>query len=239
MNMLFISRDGQCEFSENGIEIHIVYADHPELDKHRFYPYGSLKKVKYSGLLEKFSIVPKKGMDFSIYLSTPKQDKARANEAADYATKAIKTAPAADWSEIGAIDAKELKEQQVHNMHCKICGHIFCYTDEDITANERNKQIAFMSGVGAAASYGGSLYQINESSKKLERDKAKVKDFSKCPNCNSSDIEKLTKTEIEKLKSNNSAVSPADELKKFKELLDSGVITQEEFDAKKKQLLGL
>ncbi len=33
--------------------------------------------------------------------------------------------------------------------------------------------------------------------------------------------------------------SNADELKKFKDLLDSGVITQEEFDAKKKQLLGL
>ena len=30
-----------------------------------------------------------------------------------------------------------------------------------------------------------------------------------------------------------------DEVKKFKELLDSGIITQEEFDAKKKQLLGL
>ena len=29
------------------------------------------------------------------------------------------------------------------------------------------------------------------------------------------------------------------ELKKYKELLDSGIITQEEFDAKKKQLLGL
>ena len=39
-------------------------------------------------------------------------------------------------------------------------------------------------------------------------------------------------------KSNNS-VSSADELKKFKELLDMGAITQEEFDAKKKQLLGL
>ena len=35
------------------------------------------------------------------------------------------------------------------------------------------------------------------------------------------------------------AISPADELKKFKELLDMGVITQEEFDAKKKQLLNL
>ncbi|MGW8114034.1 SHOCT domain-containing protein [Caproicibacterium sp. NSD3] len=33
--------------------------------------------------------------------------------------------------------------------------------------------------------------------------------------------------------------SAADEIKKFKELLDSGAITQEEFDAKKKQLLGL
>ena len=35
------------------------------------------------------------------------------------------------------------------------------------------------------------------------------------------------------------SVSTTDELKKYKELLDSGVITQEEFDAKKKQLLGL
>lgn len=34
-------------------------------------------------------------------------------------------------------------------------------------------------------------------------------------------------------------VSAADELKKFKELLDMGVITQEEFDKKKTQLLGL
>lgn len=35
------------------------------------------------------------------------------------------------------------------------------------------------------------------------------------------------------------ATSPADELKKFKELLDMGAITQEEFNAKKKQILGL
>ena len=35
------------------------------------------------------------------------------------------------------------------------------------------------------------------------------------------------------------STSSAEELKKFKELLDMGIITQEEFDAKKKQLLGL
>lgn len=37
----------------------------------------------------------------------------------------------------------------------------------------------------------------------------------------------------------SSANSDADEILKFKQLLDSGIITQEEFDAKKKQLLGL
>lgn len=37
----------------------------------------------------------------------------------------------------------------------------------------------------------------------------------------------------------NQAISPAEELKKFKELLDMGAISQEEFEAKKKQLLDL
>ncbi len=40
-------------------------------------------------------------------------------------------------------------------------------------------------------------------------------------------------------KSASAAFSPADELIKYKALLDSGVLTQEEFDAKKNQLLGL
>ena len=34
-------------------------------------------------------------------------------------------------------------------------------------------------------------------------------------------------------------IGGADKLKQYKELLDSGTITQEEFDAKKKQILGL
>ncbi len=42
-----------------------------------------------------------------------------------------------------------------------------------------------------------------------------------------------------KTASTTNAVSVPDDLKKYKELLDTGVITQEEFDAKKKQLLGL
>ena len=45
-----------------------------------------------------------------------------------------------------------------------------------------------------------------------------------------------TKAIVEELKTEDSTT---EQLKKYKELLDSGVISQEEFDAKKKQLLGL
>lgn len=51
----------------------------------------------------------------------------------------------------------------------------------------------------------------------------------------------MERQQTEKLNSvqNNENVSNADELKKFKELLDNGIITQDEFDKKKNQLLNL
>ena len=58
-------------------------------------------------------------------------------------------------------------------------------------------------------------------------------------------VVEYVKDQIRKAKSSNGgtvineAPSSADELLKFKQLFDAGVITQEEFDAKKKQLLGL
>ena len=50
----------------------------------------------------------------------------------------------------------------------------------------------------------------------------------------------INEVQVEKVHQASPAVqSDAEEIKQFKELLDSGVITQEEFDAKKKQLLGM
>ncbi|WP_285006248.1 PH domain-containing protein [Lactococcus garvieae] len=70
----------------------------------------------------------------------------------------------------------------------------------------------------------------------------------KIDNIANDSIEKLT-SEIKKSYSkyenqnaplhNNNLISPADELKKFKELLDAGVISEKEFDSKKKELLKL
>lgn len=52
-------------------------------------------------------------------------------------------------------------------------------------------------------------------------------------------LERQEKNEIVTAVKQEVAQSSADELAKYKSLLDSGAITQEEFDAKKKQLLGL
>lgn len=54
----------------------------------------------------------------------------------------------------------------------------------------------------------------------------------------SSNIAKMQMTQAHSIADKNSN-SAADELKKYKDLLDNGTILQEEFDAKKKQLLGL
>lgn len=46
-------------------------------------------------------------------------------------------------------------------------------------------------------------------------------------------------TDEQKAESKNGSISAADEIAKYKKLLDDGAITQEEFDMKKKQLLGI
>ena len=133
------------------------------------------------------------------------------------------------------------KEKRIR---CNVCGHIYCYTKADIDENNHNKTLAGLHSFSAAVNaIGGTAYNMHEEQKHADAANAKIIDFSKCPKCNSSDIIALTDEEWQninnKSESTTNSVSTADELKKFKDLLDNGVITQEEFDAKKKQLLGL
>ena len=52
-------------------------------------------------------------------------------------------------------------------------------------------------------------------------------------------IADMNESESTQTVASTKSVSAADEILKFKQLLDAGIITQEEFDAKKKQLLGI
>lgn len=64
-------------------------------------------------------------------------------------------------------------------------------------------------------------------------------DVEKCEKAYQYIKERIAFYKQQKNQHTDSRVSAAEELKKFKELAESGIITQEEFEAKKKQLLGL
>ena len=67
--------------------------------------------------------------------------------------------------------------------------------------------------------------------------------FAKGDNGIMEEVAEYVKQRVDAIKSgsetSSKAFSPADELMKFKDLLDAGVISQAEFDAKKKQILNL
>lgn len=140
------------------------------------------------------------------------------------------------------------EQNKPHIMKCNICGQIFTYTAADI-----NKQKDRMSAAASAMNRAnltsltrsqllGSV-EAGNAKAMANNARAQLDALTRCPNCRSKDATEITAEEAAKIRAASAApvqaASSADELKKFKELLDSGIITQEEFDAKKKQFLGL
>lgn len=140
-----------------------------------------------------------------------------------------------------------LQEKQPEEIRkvCNVCGHTFCYTQADLERNRRKQLDSGLSSLVAATQMFGGLHTSGAVHSSIAKNTSEqIIDYTRCPKCGSKDLRTLTSEEWaeeqRKASSPTSApVSAADELKKFKELLDMGVITQEEFDAKKKQLLGL
>jgi hypothetical protein len=76
---------------------------------------------------------------------------------------------------------------------CRVCGKIYCYTDDDVLKNASNSMMAGVSALGGIASiFGGTRLDTYAMSNRADQYSDKVIDFKKCPNCNSTDIEDLT-----------------------------------------------
>lgn len=143
------------------------------------------------------------------------------------------------------VEGREMVEEKEFRMHCNVCGHIYCYKLSDLERNaQRLKQAKREATASALNAIAGTSYHMYEQKKAMEHSLDGIVDYNRCPKCNSTNIKELTEEEFINIQTKNNtpaapALSSADELKKFKELLDMGIITQEEFDSKKKQLLGL
>lgn len=126
---------------------------------------------------------------------------------------------------------------------CNSCGHLYCYAQSDLEKNESLMKTALRErALATGNALFGSPLVMQANSSRADSLESQVVDYSKCPNCHSADVQKLTPTQWTELKKQRENafqnVSVADELKKFKDLLDMGAITQEEFDAQKQRLLG-
>lgn len=127
---------------------------------------------------------------------------------------------------------------------CNNCGHTYCYTQNDLFENleyqKQAKTAAVMSTIGAV---GGNRMDVYANGQTVDSSLGKVVDYSRCPVCNSMDIREMTKEECAKENASrnvpSNSLSIVDEIKQYKELMDMGLITQEEFNQKKKQLMGL
>ena len=133
--------------------------------------------------------------------------------------------------------------KSIFRKRCKLCGAVYSYTLSDLERNEQYIKKAQMASLNALTNtIGGTHIGAQLSANQATAASDKVVDYSRCPKCNSLDIADISDEEFNRMQvasARPTAASAADEIKKFKELLDMGVITQEEFDAKKKQLLGL
>jgi hypothetical protein len=152
-----------------------------------------------------------------------------------------------DYRKLLVEDVVKFYEEGKHEVmkKCNVCGNVFCYTHRDLKRNRKLANGSLLTSVGGlAGAVSGNHTMAAVQQGNAANSTNRIVDYNKCPKCNSTDLRTLNKGEFQReQKSANapqvSAVSTADELKKFKDLLDSGVITQEEFDEKKKQLLGL
>ena len=151
--------------------------------------------------------------------------------------KAVKYNPKTDTIEV--VEKGDIEVRKA----CNVCGKVFCYNPVDLEKNKSTARDAKLNALGQlggalSGNYTASAVYGNNASNAID----KIVDYNKCPHCGSIDLKEISKEEYQSiLRSGNqtSTLSAADELKKFKELLEIGVITQEEFDAKKKQILGL
>lgn len=148
---------------------------------------------------------------------------------------------------INGLTTEYQKYGDDYYMQCDLCKYIFHYTQQDLLNDAKAElEAAKQQMAGGLNMMLGNAYMGQRDVHNAEEKSSRIVDRNKCPKCGNSKLIRLTeeeaKAEIEKQNAPTPVVaeaSAADELKKFKELLDMGVITQEEFDAKKKQLLGL
>ena len=86
---------------------------------------------------------------------------------------------------------KKINETEIR-MRCNVCGNIFCYTENEYKNNETKKKVAavgsLVSGFHSGAGNQNNAFETRKLTNNIQN---QIKDYSKCPKCNSSDLNRI------------------------------------------------
>ena len=248
----FLCRMEKWTFDDYGITIEKNFTeeilkkkDNGEL-LHFFCPYANIKKIelsKYVNLIQ-MTYYDKDCDTHMDAISCDDYARRDAKAAVNFALKQKKKnkMEPENFKVYNAVTGNKFNSEEFI-MHCEICGQVFRYTSGDIKRNLRKMEESDKMKTPLLDVLIYTPLKTSVDSLRAEEKLKTVKNLNACPQCNSTKVKRISEEEFKEIQEKQSkpTTSPSvvDELKGFKDLLDSGVITQEEFDAKKKQLLGL
>ena len=133
------------------------------------------------------------------------------------------------------------KKEKEYRKKCNVCGQIICYTETDLKNSRENQALTSVYSLRYFLnSFGGSSYDKYENAKLANSANSRIVDYSKCPNCHSSDLtDVICDNSNPCASSKNLDKNDIEKIMQYKKLYDEGILTKEEFDAKKKELLDL
>ena len=84
---------------------------------------------------------------------------------------------------------------------CSVCGHLFCYTQEDL---DKNKKLIYDAtyerSMGKTEWWTTSMVTGNQRQQRADELESRIVDYSKCPKCGSKELRDATDEDIAKSK---------------------------------------
>lgn len=92
-----------------------------------------------------------------------------------------------------------------YRKRCKVCGKIWCYTDEDLKQDTTNSLMGGINAIGQIASaFGGTVFHQQYFADRSENIDRKRVNRNQCPDCHSLDSEEISAEELEDYKTQES-----------------------------------
>ena len=91
-----------------------------------------------------------------------------------------------------------------YRLRCKVCGKVYCFSDDDLSNNKTNAKLATISAVGTLVSaFAGPMLGTYALDKQSDRYVSRIVDYTQCPFCHSKSTEVLSEETWKEIQKQN------------------------------------